>query len=182
MASGRYPSGRRSEGLFFAGPALIQKSISGLGYIVKGSILTAVGFSTATTDAEKVAAEKAKAEKVAELRLVEARAVAEQASVERSAAERVSAEKRAAEAQAAQDYASDVLYCALDYPHGSCERDECLDDAAERYGDAMEAIQAWYEAETLAAILMQNMEAVNCTVAPRWDDDIFWEDDLFWEE
>jgi len=49
-------TGRRSEGLFFAGPALIQKSISGLGYIIKGSILTAVGFSTAVTDAEKIAA------------------------------------------------------------------------------------------------------------------------------
>jgi len=47
-------TGRRSEGLFFAGPALIQKSISGLGYIVKGSILTAVGFSAASTDVEKV--------------------------------------------------------------------------------------------------------------------------------
>lgn len=49
-------TGRRSEGLFFSGPALIQKSISGLGYIIKGSILTAVGFSVATTDVEKVAA------------------------------------------------------------------------------------------------------------------------------
>jgi len=49
-------TGRRSEGLFFSGPALIQKSISGLGYIIKGSILTAVGFSAAETDAEKAAA------------------------------------------------------------------------------------------------------------------------------
>jgi Na+/melibiose symporter-like transporter len=37
-------------------PALIQKSISGLGYIVKGSILTAVGFSAASSDVEKAAA------------------------------------------------------------------------------------------------------------------------------
>ena len=49
-------TGRRSEGLFFAGPALIQKSISGLGFIIKGTILTAVGFSTAETEAAKVAA------------------------------------------------------------------------------------------------------------------------------
>ncbi|NRA03131.1 MAG: MFS transporter [Myxococcales bacterium] len=49
-------TGRRSEGLFFAGPALIQKSISGIGFIIKGSILTLVGFSAAETDAEKVLA------------------------------------------------------------------------------------------------------------------------------
>ena len=49
-------TGRRSEGLFFAGPALIQKSISGLGFIIKGSILTLVGFSVAETDADKVMA------------------------------------------------------------------------------------------------------------------------------
>ncbi|MEE2674776.1 MAG: MFS transporter [Myxococcota bacterium] len=49
-------TGRRSEGLFFAGPALIQKSISGLGFIIKGSILTLVGFSVAETDADKVLA------------------------------------------------------------------------------------------------------------------------------
>lgn len=49
-------TGMRSEGLFFAGPALIQKSISGVGYIIKGSILTMVGFSTAETELQKVAA------------------------------------------------------------------------------------------------------------------------------
>ena len=49
-------TGRRSEGLFFAGPALIQKSISGLGFIIKGSILTLVGFSVAETEDDKVAA------------------------------------------------------------------------------------------------------------------------------
>ncbi len=49
-------TGKRSEGLFFAGPNLVQKCISGLGFIIKGSILTAVGFSSATSEAEKVAA------------------------------------------------------------------------------------------------------------------------------
>ena len=49
-------TGRRSEGLFFAGPALIQKSISGLGFIIKGSILTLVGFSVAETDVDKALA------------------------------------------------------------------------------------------------------------------------------
>lgn len=49
-------TGKRSEGLFFAGPALVQKSISGLGFIIKGSVLTLVGFSAAETDAEKVVA------------------------------------------------------------------------------------------------------------------------------
>ncbi len=49
-------TGKRSEGLFFAGPNLIQKCISGLGFIIKGGILTAVGFSDAVTEAEKIAA------------------------------------------------------------------------------------------------------------------------------
>jgi Na+/melibiose symporter-like transporter len=49
-------TGKRAEGLFFAGPNLVQKAISGLGFVIKGSILTAVGFSTATTDPEKAAA------------------------------------------------------------------------------------------------------------------------------
>lgn len=49
-------TGKRSEGLFFAGPNLAQKAVSGLGFIIKGSILTAVGFSGAETDAEKAAA------------------------------------------------------------------------------------------------------------------------------
>lgn len=49
-------TGKRSEGLFFAGPALIQKSITGFGYIIKGAILSAVGFSTAETEAQKAAA------------------------------------------------------------------------------------------------------------------------------
>ncbi|MCZ6500899.1 MAG: MFS transporter [Gammaproteobacteria bacterium] len=47
-------TGRRSEGLFFAGPHLIEKCVTGLGYIVKGIILTAVGFSVAATGLEKV--------------------------------------------------------------------------------------------------------------------------------
>ncbi|XOV85978.1 MAG: MFS transporter [Pseudomonadota bacterium] len=49
-------TGKRSEGLFFAGPNLIQKCISGIGFIIKGGILTLVGFSDAATEAEKVAA------------------------------------------------------------------------------------------------------------------------------
>ena len=49
-------TGKRSEGLFFAGPNLVQKCISGLGFIIKGGILTAVGFSDAVTDAEKIEA------------------------------------------------------------------------------------------------------------------------------
>jgi Na+/melibiose symporter-like transporter len=47
-------TGRRSEGLFFAGPHLIEKCITGLGYIIKGVILTAVGFSVAISAGEKV--------------------------------------------------------------------------------------------------------------------------------
>jgi len=49
-------TGRRSEGLFFAGPNLVQKCISGLGFVVKGVLLTAVGFEAAAGDAEKAAA------------------------------------------------------------------------------------------------------------------------------
>jgi glycoside/pentoside/hexuronide:cation symporter, GPH family len=47
-------TGRRSEGLFFAGPHLIEKCVTGLGYIVKGILLTAVGFSVTATGMEKV--------------------------------------------------------------------------------------------------------------------------------
>lgn len=46
-------TGKRAEGLFFAGPHLVQKCISGLGFVIKGSILSAVGFSAAVTAAEK---------------------------------------------------------------------------------------------------------------------------------
>ena len=46
-------TGKRSEGLFFAGPNLVQKCISGLGFAIKGALLTAVGFSAAATDAQK---------------------------------------------------------------------------------------------------------------------------------
>ena len=49
-------TGKRSEGLFFAGPHLIQKSISGIGLMIKGIVLTLVGFSATGTHAEKVAA------------------------------------------------------------------------------------------------------------------------------
>jgi glycoside/pentoside/hexuronide:cation symporter, GPH family len=49
-------TGRRSEGLFFAGPHLIEKCVTGLGYIIKGAILTAVGFSVAVSDEDKVLA------------------------------------------------------------------------------------------------------------------------------
>ena len=49
-------TGKRSEGLFFAGPNLIQKSISGLGLMIKGIVLTLVGFTPDGTEAEKVAA------------------------------------------------------------------------------------------------------------------------------
>jgi GPH family glycoside/pentoside/hexuronide:cation symporter len=49
-------TGKRSEGLFFAGPHIIQKSISGLGLMIKGIVLTLVGFNPAGTAAEKVAA------------------------------------------------------------------------------------------------------------------------------
>ena len=47
-------TGKRSEGLFFAGPQLVQKAISGLGFVIKGAILTAVGFSVDASFEEKV--------------------------------------------------------------------------------------------------------------------------------
>ena len=49
-------TGRRTEGLFFAAPALLQKSVSGLGFIVKGYLLRVTGFSDAQTDAAKALA------------------------------------------------------------------------------------------------------------------------------
>ena len=49
-------TGKRQEGLFFAGPALVQKSISGLGLMIKGVILTAVSFEATGTEVEKVVA------------------------------------------------------------------------------------------------------------------------------
>lgn len=49
-------TGKRSEGLFFAGPHLIQKCVSGLGLMIKGLILTAVGFSASGSVAAKVGA------------------------------------------------------------------------------------------------------------------------------
>jgi Na+/melibiose symporter-like transporter len=48
-------TGKRSEGLFFAGPHLIQKAISGVGLMIKGLILTFIGFSATASEAEKVA-------------------------------------------------------------------------------------------------------------------------------
>ena len=47
-------TGKRSEGLFFAGPQLVQKAISGLGFVIKGAILPAVGFSADASFEEKV--------------------------------------------------------------------------------------------------------------------------------
>jgi GPH family glycoside/pentoside/hexuronide:cation symporter len=49
-------TGKRAEGLFFAGPHLVQKCVSGLGLMIKGLILTAVGFSATAEFAEKAAA------------------------------------------------------------------------------------------------------------------------------
>ncbi len=49
-------TGQRSEGLFFAGPHLVQKAISGIGLMIKGLILTAVGFSATATEVDKIAA------------------------------------------------------------------------------------------------------------------------------
>jgi GPH family glycoside/pentoside/hexuronide:cation symporter len=49
-------TGRRSEGLFLAGPALLQKSVSGAGYLCKGALLALSGFSAAEGEVEKVAA------------------------------------------------------------------------------------------------------------------------------
>ena len=45
-------TGRRSEGLFFAGPHLVEKCITGFGYIVKGALLSAVGVSVGVAGAE----------------------------------------------------------------------------------------------------------------------------------
>ena len=49
-------TGQRQEGLFFAGPHLIQKAISGIGLMIKGLILTLVGFSATAPEAEKILA------------------------------------------------------------------------------------------------------------------------------
>lgn len=49
-------TGKRSEGLFFSGPHLVQKAISGLGLMIKGIVLTVVGFNAGATVADKVAA------------------------------------------------------------------------------------------------------------------------------
>ncbi|HKI73496.1 MAG TPA: MFS transporter [Pseudomonadales bacterium] len=49
-------TGKRAEGLFFAGPHLVQKCVSGLGLMIKGLILTAVGFSATAGDADKIMA------------------------------------------------------------------------------------------------------------------------------
>lgn len=49
-------TGKRSEGLFFAGPHLVQKCVSGLGLMIKGVILSVVGFSATATVAQKVSA------------------------------------------------------------------------------------------------------------------------------
>lgn len=49
-------TGRRAEGLFFAGPNLIQKSVSGIGLMIKGVLLSVVGFSAEGTQADKIAA------------------------------------------------------------------------------------------------------------------------------
>ena len=49
-------TGRRHEGLFLAGPALLQKSVSGLGSLVKGWLLRVTGFADAVGDAAKAVA------------------------------------------------------------------------------------------------------------------------------
>ncbi len=49
-------TGRRSEGLFFAGPNLIQKAISGVGLMAKGPLLYFVGFQAAASTADKTLA------------------------------------------------------------------------------------------------------------------------------
>mgnify|MGYP002819557393 FL=1 len=49
-------TGRRSEGLFFAGPHLIQKAMSGLGVMTKGVLLLAVGFTASSPEIAKVEA------------------------------------------------------------------------------------------------------------------------------
>jgi hypothetical protein len=89
-------------------------------------------------------------------------------------------EKKEKERQASQDYANDITQCALAYRYGSCERDECFEEALQRYADTMDAIQDWYEAYTFGAIMEQNIEAIRCTMEQRnpgsLDDDLFWED------
>lgn len=89
-------------------------------------------------------------------------------------------EKKEKERQVAQDYANDITQCALAYCYGSCERDECFEEALQRYADTMDAIQDWYEAYTFGAIMEQNIEAIRCTMEQRnpgsLDDDLFWED------
>ncbi|MDE0745426.1 MAG: MFS transporter, partial [SAR202 cluster bacterium] len=49
-------TGKRSEGLFFAGPHLAQKAVSGIGLMIKGVMLTAVGFAATNSVEEKFAA------------------------------------------------------------------------------------------------------------------------------
>ena len=49
-------TGKRSEGLFFAGPHLAQKAVSGIGLMIKGVMLTAVGFVATNSVEEKIAA------------------------------------------------------------------------------------------------------------------------------
>ena len=49
-------TGRRAEGLFFAGPNLIQKSVSGIGLMIKGILLSVVGFSASSSQADKMIA------------------------------------------------------------------------------------------------------------------------------
>ncbi|GIT70017.1 MAG: hypothetical protein Ct9H300mP27_11210 [Chloroflexota bacterium] len=38
-------TGKTFRGFIFCGTQLVQKAISGLGFVIKGAILTAVGFS-----------------------------------------------------------------------------------------------------------------------------------------
>ncbi len=49
-------TGKRSEGLFFAGPHLAQKAVSGIGLMIKGVMLTAVGFVATNSLEAKIAA------------------------------------------------------------------------------------------------------------------------------
>ena len=89
-------------------------------------------------------------------------------------------EKKEKERGAARAYANDITQCALAYPNGSCERNECFEEALQRYADTMDSIQDWYEAYTFAAIAEQNLEAIVCSTGRRnpgsLDDDIFWEE------
>ena len=48
-------TGKRAAGLFFAGAQLIQKCVGGLGKMVKGLILSVVGFSATAPLAQKIA-------------------------------------------------------------------------------------------------------------------------------